>query len=69
MPYDAEKEIPRAASVVDDIDTEVGAIDPQAEARLVRKLDMRILPVLALAYLLVYLDVSTSMLYALELAY
>lgn len=69
MPYDAEKEIPRAASVVDDIDTEVGAIDPQAEARLVRKLDMRILPVLALAYLLVYLDVSTSMLYVLELAY
>jgi hypothetical protein len=34
-------------------------IDKAAEARLVRKLDFRLLPLLALAYMLCYFDVSS----------
>lgn len=40
------------------VDSEAYEIDPAAEARLVRKLDLRLLPLMALAYMLCYFDVS-----------
>lgn len=43
------------------VDSEaVYEIDKAAEARLVRKLDLRLLPLLAFAYMLCYFDVSPS---------
>lgn len=40
------------------VDSELEAFDPVAEAKLVRKLDFRLLPLLALSYMLCYFDVS-----------
>ena len=54
----AEKEhgSPPAMSVQDEIEGQLEDVDPVAEAKLVRKLDLYIIPVVMLLYLLSFLD-------------
>lgn len=48
---------PRAASMKsDEIERQLGEVDPVYEAKLVRKLDAFIIPVVMLLYLLSFLD-------------
>lgn len=48
-----------ALQLFSDVDDAAAAIDPRAERRLVRKIDMMIIPFICVTYLVTYIDKAT----------